>query len=203
MIVNYRDRRTERFAQGEHVKDFSGFARQAEVRLDRLDAANSLKDLAALPGNRLERLQGDRKGSTAFASTTSGEFASNGLKDHRVRSMLRSRTTIKEGLSMGRTAIHPGEHLAEELAELKMSAAELARQIDVPVNRITEIMNGQRSVTADTAIRLGHWFGTSAEFWLNLQKLYELRVAQKEIGAVVAKLPRLQDRKSSEGRTSV
>ena len=62
MIVNYRDRRTERFAQGEHVKDFSGFARQAEVRLDRLDAADSLKDLAALPGNRLERLQGDRKG---------------------------------------------------------------------------------------------------------------------------------------------
>ena len=62
MIVNYRDRRTERFAQGEYVKDFSGFARQAEVRLDRLDAANSLKDLAALPGNRLERLQGDRKG---------------------------------------------------------------------------------------------------------------------------------------------
>ena len=62
MIVGYRDRPTERFAQGEHVKDFSGFARQAEVRLDRLDAANSLKDLAALPGNRLERLQGDRKG---------------------------------------------------------------------------------------------------------------------------------------------
>jgi antitoxin HigA-1 len=117
--------------------------------------------------------------------------------------MLKSRITIKEALSMGRTAIHPGEHLAEELAELKMSAAELARQIDVPVNRITEIMNGQRSVTADTAIRLGHWFGTSAEFWLNLQKLYELRVAQKEIGAVVAKLPRLQDRKSSERRTSV
>jgi toxin HigB-1 len=62
MIVGYRDRRTERFAQGEHVKDFSGFARQAEVRLDRLDAANSLKDLAALPGNRLERLHGHRKG---------------------------------------------------------------------------------------------------------------------------------------------
>jgi antitoxin HigA-1 len=196
MIVSYRDPRTERFAQGEHVKDFSGFARQAEGRLDRLDAANSLKDLAG-------DCKGIARASTAFASTTSGEFASNGLKDHRARSMLRSRTTIKEGLSMGRTAIHPGEHLAEELAELKMSAAELARQIDVPVNRITEIMNGQRSVTADTAIRLGHWFGTSAEFWLNLQKLYELRVAQKEIGAVVAKLPRLQDRKVSEGRTSV
>jgi len=62
MIVSYRDRRTERFAQGEHVKDFSSFAGQAEVRLDRLEAANTSKDLAALPGNRLERLHGDRKG---------------------------------------------------------------------------------------------------------------------------------------------
>jgi addiction module HigA family antidote len=103
---------------------------------------------------------------------------------------------------MARTPIHPGEHLAEELEELKMSAAELARQLDVPVNRITEIINGQRSITADTAIRLGHWFGTSAEFWLNLQKLYELRVAQKEIGARVAKLPRLSDRKPHDKHTS-
>ena len=104
---------------------------------------------------------------------------------------------------MARTPIHPGEHLAEELEELKMSAAELARQIDVPVNRVTEIINGQRSITADTAIRLGHWFGTSPEFWLNLQKLYELRVAQKEIGANVEKLPRLSDRKPNDGHTSV
>ena len=70
---------------------------------------------------------------------------------------------------MARTAIHPGEHLAEELKELGISAAALARQIDVPVNRITGIMNGQRSITADTALRLGHWFGTSPEFWLSLQ----------------------------------
>ena len=74
MIVNYRDRRTERFAQGEHVKDFSGFARQAEVRLDRLDAANSLKDLAALPGNRLERLQGDRKGKYSIRINDQGRI---------------------------------------------------------------------------------------------------------------------------------
>jgi len=79
---------------------------------------------------------------------------------------------------MARTPIHPSEHLAEELKELGISSAELARQIEVPVNRITEIINGQRSVTADTALRLGHWFGTSPEFWLNLQKLYELRLAQ-------------------------
>ena len=78
---------------------------------------------------------------------------------------------------MARTPIHPGEHLAEELNELGLSAAELARQIEVPVNRITGIINGQRGVTAETALRLGHWLGTSPEFWLNLQTLYELRLA--------------------------
>ena len=86
--------------------------------------------------------------------------------------------------------IHPGEHLAEELRELKLPAAELARQIKVPVNRITGIVNGVRGVSADTALRLGHWFGTSAEFWLNLQKLYELRLARQEIGGAIARLPR-------------
>ena len=78
--------------------------------------------------------------------------------------------------------IHPGEHLAEELKELGMSAAELARQLRVPTNRVTGILNGQRAITGDTALRLGHFFGTSPEFWLNLQSLYELRVAQKKIG---------------------
>ncbi len=94
---------------------------------------------------------------------------------------------------MARTPIHPGEHLAEELQELDISAAELARQIDVPVNRVTGIINGQRGVTADTALRLGHWFGTSAEFWLNLQKLYELRLACEEIGERIKKLPKLNN----------
>ena len=78
---------------------------------------------------------------------------------------------------MARHAIHPGEHLAEQLEALDMSAAELARQLRVPTNRITHILNGQRAITGDTALRLGHFFGTSAEFWLNLQKIYELRVA--------------------------
>jgi antitoxin HigA-1 len=91
--------------------------------------------------------------------------------------------------AMARRPIHPGEHLAEELKDLGLSAAELARQIEVPVNRITEIMNGQRGVTADAALRLGHWFGTSAEYWLNLQKLYELRSAQAEVGDQLKKLP--------------
>jgi addiction module HigA family antidote len=92
------------------------------------------------------------------------------------------------------TAIHPGEHLAEELKELGMSAAELARKLDVPTNRITGILNGQRGITGDTALRLSHFFGTSAEFWLNLQSLYELRIAQKKAGRAIKALPRLNQR---------
>ena len=88
--------------------------------------------------------------------------------------------------------IHPGEHLAEELTALKMSAAELARQIKVPTNRITEILNGQRGVTGDTALRLGHFFGTSPQFWLNLQNLYDLRIAQQKAGKTIKSLPCLK-----------
>jgi len=91
---------------------------------------------------------------------------------------------------MARAAIHPGEHLAEELNVLGLSAAELARQLHVPTNRITAILNGERGITADTALRLGHWFGTSPEFWLNLQAMYELRSAQAAMGAVLETLPR-------------
>ncbi len=94
---------------------------------------------------------------------------------------------------MGRTAIHPGEHLAEQLEELGMSAAELARRIQVPTNRITAILNGQRAITGDTALRLGHFFGTSAEFWMNLQKLYELRIAERKSGKSIERLPTLEE----------
>jgi addiction module HigA family antidote len=93
---------------------------------------------------------------------------------------------------MAVAAIHPGEHLAEELRELGMSAAELARKLDVPTNRVTGILNGQRAITGDTALRLAHFFGTSAEFWLSLQSLYELRVARKKAGKSIEALPRLK-----------
>jgi addiction module HigA family antidote len=91
-------------------------------------------------------------------------------------------------------AIHPGQHLAEELAALQMSAAELARKLDVPASRITQILNGTRSITGDTALRLAHFFGTSAQFWLNLQSLYDLRTAQQKAGKSIAALPKLRRR---------
>lgn len=87
--------------------------------------------------------------------------------------------------------IHPGEHLAEELKTLDMSAAELARKIAVPTNRVTQILNGTRSITGDTALRLGHFFGTTPQFWLNLQSLYDVRIAESKAGKSIRTLPRL------------
>lgn len=83
---------------------------------------------------------------------------------------------------MARPAIHPGEILAEELQELGMSANELAGILHVPANRISQIIAGKRGITADTALRLGKWLGTGPEIWLNLQKSYELRLAEEETG---------------------
>ncbi len=79
---------------------------------------------------------------------------------------------------MARLAIHPGEHLHEQLQALGMSAAEFARRIGVPTNRVTELLNGKRSITADTALRLARAFNTSARFWMNLQVLFDLREAE-------------------------
>jgi len=92
----------------------------------------------------------------------------------------------------GTLAIHPGEHLAEELKELGMTAAGLARQLDVPTNRVTQILNGQRGISGDTALRLAHFFGTTAEFWLNLQSLYEIRRAEQAAGKSIKALPTLK-----------
>ncbi len=83
---------------------------------------------------------------------------------------------------MARPPIHPGEILADELTELQMSAAQMSRELHVPTNRITQILAGKRGITADTALRLGVWLGTGPELWLNLQKSYELRLAEQEVG---------------------
>ncbi|HYZ73505.1 MAG TPA: HigA family addiction module antitoxin [Chthoniobacterales bacterium] len=98
---------------------------------------------------------------------------------------------------MAVTPIHPGEHLKEELEALDMSAAELARKLKVPTNRITHILNARRGITGDTALRLSHFFGTSAEFWLNLQSLYDLRLAQQKAGKAIDRLPTLKTVKRS------
>jgi len=91
---------------------------------------------------------------------------------------------------MPRPPIHPGEILADELAEIGITPTELARQLRVTANRISQIVRGKRAITGDTALRLGHWFGTSPQFWLNLQSAYELRLAENENAAEIARLPK-------------
>ena len=83
---------------------------------------------------------------------------------------------------MTRTPIHPGEILADEIAELGINATELSRIIHVPANRISQIIAGKRAITADTALRLGRWFGTGPNIWFNLQQAYELDLVCQEIG---------------------
>lgn len=103
---------------------------------------------------------------------------------------------------MARIPIHPGEVLAEDLEALDMTAAELARRLQVPTNRITEILNGQRAITGDTALRLAHFFGTSAQFWLNLQTLCELRLAEQKVGKSIKILPTLRRREHAHALNS-
>lgn len=90
---------------------------------------------------------------------------------------------------MARTPIHPGEVLAEELEALGVSPTELSRQIRVPANRISQIINGKRAITGDTALRLAHWFGSSPQFWMNLQALYDVRLAEQQAGMEIRSLP--------------
>ncbi len=84
-----------------------------------------------------------------------------------------------------------------------MSAAELARQLKVPTTRVTAILNGQRAITGDTALRLGHFFGMSPQFWLNLQALYDLRVAERRAGRTIKRLPTLRRRAEDRDRHAV
>lgn len=90
---------------------------------------------------------------------------------------------------MFKRAIHPGVILKDELEEMGVTPTEFARQIDVPANRVSMIISGKRSITGDTALRFGHWFGTDPQFWINLQAQFDLATADKETGAAIKKLP--------------
>lgn len=90
---------------------------------------------------------------------------------------------------MFKRAVHPGVILKDELDELEITQTEFARQIDVPPNRVSQIISGKRSITGDTALRFGHWFGVDPEFWINLQAQFELATADKETGEAIRRLP--------------
>ncbi len=184
MILSYR-----RFAVGEFIKAFQGFEDQAARRLSILNAALSLATLRALAGNRLEALKGDRAGQYSIR-TGSGVSVSSGRPARPARAMSKSWTITEErNQAVFMRAVHPGEVLKDELDELGVTPTEFARQIDVPPNRISQIIAGKRAVTGDTALRFGHWFGAEPQFWLNLQSAYEIRIAEEKAGPEIARLP--------------
>lgn len=125
-------------------------------------------------------------GNTAYGSMTSGAYALNGTI--MVLRTLKLLTIIKGNIKMPRTPIHPGEILADELQELNMSASELALEIMVPANRLTQIVAGKRSITAETALRLGKWFGTGPNIWLNLQQAYDLDLISKKMAPAIKEI---------------
>ena len=102
---------------------------------------------------------------------------------------------------MARTPIHPREILSDELEEIHLSAKKLADVIGVPPNRLYRILAGKRSLTADTALRLGQYFGMSADFWMNLQSAYELDSARHQLGSIIQRIPRRRD-VQAESRSS-
>ena len=94
---------------------------------------------------------------------------------------------------MARTPIHPGEILADELEETGLSAKRLADDIQVPPNRLYQILAGKRNITEDTALRLSRYFGMSADFWMNLQSAYELDLARRHSGKAIQRIPERRD----------
>jgi addiction module HigA family antidote len=101
---------------------------------------------------------------------------------------------------MARTPIHPGVVLADELAETGQSARRLAELIEVPPNRLYQIVAGKRNMTADTALRLGRYFGMSAGFWMNLQSAYELDLAGQQLGKALMRIPTRSSEPAPAGR---
>src|SRR5712691_6907301 len=131
-----------------------------------------------------KRWQETAEASTRSASTTSGASASFGPR--RVRPMSKSSITTRGIATPNRVTTHPGEVLNEEfLRPLGMSVNALAMALRVPTTRIGAIVKGERSVTADTALRLARFFGTSPEFWMNLQAMYDLTKARRDTGGKI------------------
>jgi len=191
VIVSFRGKHLAALAARRRVKELSGVERPAYMALDRLAAVHTLEDLRALQTGHLETLISE--GGWHYAIRINEQWricfewpdTSPGPTNVEL-------VDSESGGHMALAAIHPGEHLGEELRALNMSASEFARRIKVPTNRVTGILNGQRGITGDTALRFAHFFGTTAEFWVNLQSLHDLHVAEAKAGRTIEDLPTLR-----------
>jgi addiction module HigA family antidote len=191
VIVSYRGRRTAAIAARKRVKALSGIERSVWLALDRLAAVHTLEDLRALQSRRLETLIGDGGWHYAIGINEQWRICFEWSETSSGPTNVELVDSANGG-QMTAVTIHPGEHLVEELRALKMSASELARRIKVPTNRVTAILNGQRAITGDSALRLARFFGTSAEFWVNLQSVHDLHVAEAKARKIIEQLPTLR-----------
>lgn len=194
MIRSFADRDTERVWRREAAKRFdTRIHKAANRKLHLLDAAPSLDTLRVPPGNRLEALKGIAPDNTVSGSMISGGSAFGGPTLARKTS--RSSITTEEGIMSEKlyAPIHPGEVLMEDFIQgFAITQNKLAVSIGVPPRRINEIVHGKRAITADTALRLGRYFGMSPQFWLNLQTQYELELAEDRVAEQIAAITPLQ-----------
>lgn len=192
-IKSFRDKEAEQLWEGKFVKKFSGIAKQALDRLVRLNAAKSLGDLGALRGNRLEALKGDRQGEYSIRVNDQYRICFGWEHPHSVEVELTDYHQHRRGTAgvpqpkdnematkkKKKGSIlpsHPGLMLKEELDERGLSVHALAMALHVPATRMHAITHGKRSISADTSARLGRYFGMSADFWLNVQTQYDMRL---------------------------
>ena len=192
VITSFRSQDAEQLFKRERVKRFRNIERAARRKLEMLDAATTLGDLRALHGNRLEELVGNRKGQHSIRINDqfricfvwrAGNAELVEIVDY--HSGIADMAKLK--------LVHPGEILQEEfLKPLGVSQYRLANDIGVPPRRINEIVLGKRGITADTALRLGRYFGTSPQFWMNLQARYDLEMQSDLIGNQLQKVRALR-----------
>jgi addiction module HigA family antidote len=195
MIHSFACSDTEALFHSQDVPRFKNIERVARRKLLQLHAATELNSLRVPPGNRLEALKDDRKGHTASASTINGGCASCGRRMVPIvwKSSITTKRAIQRSIGMTQLLdeIHPGEILLEDFMKpMGITARQLAADIDVSPSRISDLVHGSRPITADTALRLGLFFGMEPRFWLNLQSEYDMRMAMRNLTDKIA--PRIR-----------
>jgi addiction module HigA family antidote len=197
MIRSFGDKQTEALFRDEVVRQFQSFVRPAKRKLEAINAASRLEDLKVPRANRLEKLKGDLKDFYSIRINDQWrvifKWVDGEARDVRIVDYHWQETTMAKNSF---APVTPGEILKEEfLAEYGLSQNQLAKAIGISPNRIAEIVNNRRRITADTALRLGLYFGNSPEFWLNLQSHYDLKMARRNLRPAEAK--RIKARKAA------
>jgi addiction module HigA family antidote len=194
MIRSFGDKQTEALFRDEVVRQFQSFVRPAKRKLEAINAASRLEDLKVPRANRLEKLKGDLKDFYSIRINDQWRVIFKwAARDVRIVDYHQQEMTMAKNSF---APVTPGEILKEEfLAEYGLSQNQLAKAIGISPNRIAEIVNNRRRITADTALRLGLYFGNSPEFWLNLQSHYDLKMARRNLRPAEAK--RIKARKAA------